>query len=538
MKNFRRGTSVLAATAVVGLALAGCGAGNDGGGGSEALIVGTTDKVVSIDPAGSYDNGSLNVQTQVYQYLLNFAEGSTEPTPDAAESCDFTKPDEYTCTMKEGLKFANGNELTASDVAHSFNRIVKIADPSGPATLLGGMESVEATDDKTVVFKLKGENDQTFAQILVTSAGPIVDEETYPADKKIDDEAAVKANGFSGPYTIGKYDKNQLAEFKANPDYNGTYGTATEKAVTMKYYAKAENLKLDIENGDIDVAFRSLTPTDIEDLDKADGLKVYTGAGGELRYIVFNLKTMPGDNEEQKLAIRKAVASSVDRDSLSTDVYKETFTPAYSMVPQGQAGATEPFKELYGATPDKAKAEKYLSDAGVDTPVNIKLQYNPDHYGSNSDQEYNAVKRQLEESGLFTVDLQSTEWTTYQEESKADAYPVFQLGWFPDFPDADNYLSPFLSEGPGNFTNNHYNDPKENLEDPAMTKLLNEQRTEPDKAAREQKLGDVQQRLAEQIPFLPLLAGSQVAVARDGVTGADKTLDASFKFRFTSLSKK
>ena len=108
---------------------------------------------------------------------------------------------------------------------------------------------------------------------------------------------------------------------------------------------------------------------------------------------------------------------------------------------------------MYGAAPDKAKAEKFLTDAGVDTPVTIKLQYNPDHYGSNSDQEYNAVKRQLEESGLFKVDLQSTEWTTYQEESKADAYPVFQFGWFPDFPDADNYLSPFLSEGPGNFTN-------------------------------------------------------------------------------------
>ncbi len=121
---------------------------------------------------------------------------------------------------------------------------------------------------------------------------------------------------------------------------------------------------------------------------------------------------------------------------------------------------------MYGAAPDKAKAEKFLTDAGVDTPVTIKLQYNPDHYGSNSDQEYNAVKRQLEESGLFKVDLQSTEWTTYQEESKADAYPAFQLGWFPDFPDADNYLSPFLSEGEGNFTNNHYNDPKENLEDP------------------------------------------------------------------------
>ena len=70
-----------------------------------------------------------------------------------------------------------------------------------------------------------------------------------------------------------------------------------------------------------------------------------------------------------------------------------------------------------------------------------------------------------------------------------------------------------------------------------MTKLLNEQRTEPDKAVREENIGEIQQRLAEQVPYLPLLTGRQVAIARDGVTGADKTLDASFKFRFTSLSK-
>ncbi len=536
MKNIRRGTQILAVSAAVGLVLAGCGAGKTESSGGKSLVVGTTDKVVSIDPAGSYDNGSLNVQTQVYQYLLNFPEGSTELTPDAAESCDFTKPDEYTCTMKEGLKFANGHDLTASDVAFSFKRVVDIEDPSGPSSLLGAMKSVEAKDDKTVVFTLNGENDVTFPQILVTSAGPIVDEETYPADKVLDDNAAVEANGFSGPYTISKYDKNQLAQFKANPDYDGTYGKATQETVTMKYYAQAENLKLDIKNGNIDVAFRSLTPTDIQDLEKTDGLKVYTGAGGELRYIVFNLKTMPGDNEKQKLAIRKAVASSVNREELSKEVYKDTFTPAYSMVPQGQKGATEAFKEMYGAAPDKAKAEKFLSDAGVSTPVTIKLQYNPDHYGSNSDQEYNAVKRQLESTDLFKVDLQSTEWTTYQEESKADAYPVYQLGWFPDFPDADNYLSPFLTTG--NFTKSHYNEEGSKWEDPTMSKLLDEQRGESDEGAREAKLAEVQTRLAEQIPFLPLLTGSQVAIGRDGVSGLDKTLDPSFKFRFTSLSKK
>lgn len=540
MKNIRRGTAVLAATAVVGLALAGCGAGKDSGAGS-GLIVGTTDKVVSIDPAGSYDNGSLNVQTQVYQYLLNFPAGSTKLTPDAAEKCDFAEPTKYVCTMKPGLKFANGHDLTASDVAFSYKRITKINDPNGPAALLGAMKSVDAPDDKTVEFTLASPNDQTFPQVLVTSAGPIVDEQTYPADKKLDDNAAVKANGFSGPYTISKYDKNQLAEFKANPDYNGTYGTAKTKTVTMKYYAKAENLKLDIKNKDIDVAFRSLTPTDIADLDKTDGVKVYTGDGGELRYITFNYKTMPGDNPEQKRAIRQAMAASVNREDLSKQVYKDTYTPAYSMVPEGQVGATEAFKDVYGAAPDQAKAKKYLDDAGVKTPVDIKLQYNPDHYGSSSDQEYNAVKRQLEATGLFKVDLQSTEWVTYSEDYPKDAYPVFQLGWFPDFPDPDNYLSPFLApygkDKSGNFTNSHYNEDGTKWSDPDMTKLLDQERTEADKAKRDAVLKQIQDRLAQQVPYLPLLTGAQVAVAVDDVKGVASTLDASFKFRFTSLTK-
>ncbi|MBC7630696.1 ABC transporter substrate-binding protein [Aeromicrobium sp.] len=541
MKNFRRETAVIAATALASIALAACGQSKDSGSSGAGLIVGTTDKVVSIDPAGSYDNGSLNVQTQVYQYLLNFPAGKTTLTPDAASKCDFATPTTYVCTIKDGLKFANGHDLTASDVAFSFNRIVKIADPSGPASLLGAMKSVEATDAKTVTFTLAAANDQTFPQTLVTSAGPIVDEETYPADKVMDDDAAVKANGFSGPYTIEKYDKNQLAEFKANPDYDGTYGKAKTAKVTMKYYAKSENLKLDIKNKDIDVAFRSLTPTDVADLDKTDGIKVFTGAGGELRYITFNLKTMPGDDPDQKRAVRKAMAASVNRSELATQVYKDTFTPAYSMVPDGQVGASEAFKDAYGDAPDKAMAKKFLDDAGVKTPVDIKLQYNPDHYGSSSDQEYNAIKRQLEASGLFTVDLQSTEWVTYSEEYNADAYPVFQLGWFPDFPDADNYLSPFLApykkDKSGNFTNSHYNDEDTAFVDPTMTKLLDDERTDSDKVSREATLKKIQDRVASEVPYLPLLTGSQVAVGVDSVQGLDKTLDASFKFRFTSLSK-
>jgi peptide/nickel transport system substrate-binding protein len=537
MKNFRRGTAIIAVSALAGIALAACGQSKDDDNkdAGSGLVVGTTDKVVSIDPAGSYDNGSLTVQTQVYQYLLNFPAGSTTLTPDAASKCDFQQPTEYVCTIKDGLKFANGHDLTASDVAFSFKRIVKINDPNGPASLLGNMKSVEAKDDKTVVFTLNSPNDQTFGQVLVTSAGPIVDEETYPADKVLDDDAAVKAQGFSGPYTIGKYTKAQIAEFKANPDYDGAYDKPKTKTITLKTYADSNNMKLDVQNGKIDVAWRSLTPTDIDSLGKAKGVKVHKGAGGELRYIVFNMKTMPGDGDDQKLAIRKAMASSLDRDELSTQVYKGTYTPAYSAVPQGQVGATEPFKDKYGDKPDKAAAKKFLDDAGVKTPVTLKLQYNTDHYGSSSTEEYNMVKRQLEDTGLFKVDLQSTEYVTYSEERVKDAYPMFQLGWFPDFPDADNYVTPFFA--PNNFLQSHYNFSDKDNPVPEMTKLLKSEATDADKDSRVATLKQIQDLVADQVPILPLLTGAQVAVAGDDVKGVEETLDPAFKFRFTSLSK-
>jgi peptide/nickel transport system substrate-binding protein len=352
------------------------------------------------------------------------------------------------------------------------------------------MKSVEARDDKTVVFTLNLPNDQTFPQVLATSAGPIVDEETYPSDKVLDDDAAVKTQGFSGPFTIGKYTKGQIAQFKSNSKYDGAYGTPKSKEVVLVAYSDANNLKLDVQNGKVDVAWRTLTPTDIESLSKNDKVKIYKGAGGELRYIVFNFKTMPGEGDDQKLAIRKAMASSIDRDELSTQVYKGTYTPAYSGVPQGQIGAVDSFKDLYGSKPNKDEAKKFLDDAGVKTPVSIKLQFNSDHYGSSSTEEYGLVKRQLEASGLFKVDLQSTEWVTYSKEAHSDAYPMFQLGWTPDFPDADNYVTPFF-----------------------------------DKDA------------FENVPILPLLTGAQVAVAGSDVRGVAETLDPSFKFRFSSLSK-
>src|SRR5688572_20129210 len=106
---------------------------SDGGSGAsgEPWILGTTETITSMDPAGSYDIGSWNMQYSIFEQLLTAPAGETDPVGDAAESCEYDDPQTITCTLREGLTFSNGNELTSSDVKFSMERNIAIADPNG-----------------------------------------------------------------------------------------------------------------------------------------------------------------------------------------------------------------------------------------------------------------------------------------------------------------------------------------------------------------------------------------------------------------------
>jgi peptide/nickel transport system substrate-binding protein len=545
----RRGFATGAGLVATALVLAACGGGSggdddadggDGGGGS--LLIGTTDKITTIDPAGSYDNGSFAVMNQVYPFLLNTPYGSPEVEPDIAETAEFTSPTEYTVTLKPGLTFANGNELTSSDVKFTFDRQLAIFesgadDGNGPGSLLYNLDSVAAPDDTTVVFTLKSEDDQVFPQILSSPAGPIVDEDVFAADALTPDDEIVEGQAFAGPYVLTDYAQNDLLTYQANPDYQGLLGAPETEEISVSYYAEASNLKLDVQQGNVDVAWRSLTATDIEDLRGDDNVQVVDGPGGEIRYITFNFNTQPYGattpeaDETKALAVRQAVADLIDREEIADQVYKGTYTPLYSFVPEGLTGATESLKGLYGdgeGGADADAAAERLEAAGVETPVQLSLQYSNDHYGPSSGEEYALIKDQLESTGLFAVDLQTTEWVQYAKDRTADVYPAYQLGWFPDYSDADNYLTPFfLTE---NFLGNHYDNTEVN-------DLILEQAVTTDPAARTALIEQIQDAVAADLSTVPYLQGAQVAVVGTDVTGTEDTLDASFKFRYGALAK-
>lgn len=531
-----------AAVSVAAIAsLAACGGVKDDATAGNAITIGTTDKITSLDPAGSYDNGSYAAQIQVFPFLYAQDYNTSELSADIAADDGTWNSDgtQFTVKLKSGLKFANGHDLTSSDVKFSFDRVKKINDENGPSSLLANITDVKAKDDTTVVFTDSVPYDVTLKQVLSSPAGPIVDEESFSDSKLTDADTIVKDNAFAGPYKLTSFKLNEALAYAKNDSYKGLT-PAKNDAVQVKYYADASNLKMAVQQGQIDVAYRSLTPTDISDLSKDKKVKVVTGPGGEERFLTFNFRIQPyGEktsepNAAKAKAVRQAVANLIDRDELASKVYKNTYTPMYSFIPDGLTSHSDTLKSAYGdgnGKPSTDKAKKVLSDAGVKTPVDLKLQYNPDHYGSSSADEYAAIKSQLESSGLFKVDLQSTEWTQFNKdrvvtEDSDGSYPVYQLGWFPDYSDPDNYLSPFFRDG--NFVNNGYSNKE-------INDLIVKQAGEKDESARENILKEIQEKETDDLSTIPLLQGAQTAVTGTSVKGV--VLDASFRFRYASITK-
>src|SRR3954462_10923191 len=247
---------------------------NAGGTGSPRSL-GTPDTVTALDPAGSYDLGSSTLEYNLYQTLLTVPPNSTKIVGDAAKSCTYDNPQTLTCTLNPGEKFSNGDPLTSADVKYSFERAINIQDANGAAIyLLGSITdtakdgtvtmnkgAIETPDDATVVFHLD-HPDTTFQYVLTyPGAAAIVDEDVFPADKKLPDDQIIG----SGPYKLSQYKAGEQAVLELNSDYSGQ-NTGKAAQVFVKYYSEPSALKLAAQNGEVDVAWRSLAPADIADL--------------------------------------------------------------------------------------------------------------------------------------------------------------------------------------------------------------------------------------------------------------------------------
>ncbi|MEV5988910.1 ABC transporter substrate-binding protein [Streptomyces sp. NPDC052051] len=521
--------------AVLGLlapVLAACGGSDSGGQSGDAIVVGTTDRFIAtseapapLDPAYAYDVGPWNVLRQVVQTLMSQPRGGGDPEPDAAESCGFTDSgnERYACKLRKGLKFANGDAVTAADVKFSIDRARSINADSGVAGLLSTVDTVETQGDNEVIFHLKTA-DATFPFKLSTPVAGILSSKDYEKNKLRD---GFQIDG-SGPYTMKadvKGDEVDRITFSKNPNYKGLLTLKNDQAV-LEPFKDPDAMSTALDKGDIDVASRGMTPDQVNKLqDNPNGkVNLVEVPGLVTRYLGFKT-TAPVVKSK---AVRQAMAQVIDRDELVSKVYGSQAQSLYSLVPATVTGHSNSFFNKYG-TPSVDKARNLLAKEGITTPVKLTLNYTTDHYGETTAAEFKVLEKQLNDSGLFDVDIKGTSWDKYRPAELKGQYEVFGMGWFPDFPDADTFIAPVLDKK--NFLNSTY------VNNEIRNTLIPQSRREADRLAASKSITQIQDIVAEDVPVIPLWQGKQYVAIQDDIMGGEYAMSTSSTLQLWELSR-
>jgi peptide/nickel transport system substrate-binding protein len=527
------------AIAMVGLlVLAGCTGtaprrGAEGGQGS-AIVIGTTDTITSLDPGRAYEYLSINVLWNTMGQLLHYRADSAELVPDLAASMPQVSADgrTYTFTLKSGLTYADGTKLTARDFLHAIQRNSgRIGATEGDTAFLiydsakVDVRNSSAPNDTTLVIKL------TQPVVFFPKVSVFPNFAPLPRSKYTD-QRFVEPTGptdnlpvSSGPYMITEYRQGESMRLEKNPNYKGAH-VAQNEAVVLKFFKTSASLKAAVERGEVDVAYRTFTPGEWNDLEGRSSVRTSEAPlPSPLRFLAFHVPTVGQE------AVRQAIAQLIDREEINRVVFEGTYTPAYSIVPSTLQGSKASFQERYGTAPNVQAAQQLLRTAGF-SPTNklrIPLWFNSDgHYGDTEDELATILEAQLERSGLVEVTLQSKPWVAYKADFRQGLYPLFLIGWFPDYLDTDNYLSPFLTEGGARAFGTYYRSA-------TAEALIAQEQQDSNVQTRTETFHQLQDLVAEEVPFIPLVTGSAQVAYKPGTKGV--ILSPSQLFPYWTLQR-
>ncbi|MCP4400450.1 MAG: peptide ABC transporter substrate-binding protein [bacterium] len=472
------------------------------------VVYGTTEKVTDMDTANAYDFHTWEIFYNIYQGLMSYPAGETELVPGLAESYTISEDGkEYTFKLREGLTFTDGTPFNADAVKWSIDRVIALGgDPSWLVTDF--VEGVEVVDEYNAKFILKNPV-AYFPSLVATVPYYPLNPNIYPVDTIITNPNELEGEKLVGlgAYTVASFKRDEEVVLEANPDF---YGEAPKNdRVVIRYFADATTMRLALEKGEIDIAFKSFNPSDIADLEKSENITTIKGQGPYIRYICMVNPEEPFKSKE----LRQAIAAAVNRPEIMKKVFLGQNEPLYSMVPMGMWTHTDNFKEVYGDG-NIEKAQELLASQGytADSPLEIDFWYTPSHYGDTEVDMAAVLKTQLEATGAMKVNVKSAEWATYKENWRNKVMPIYLLGWYPDYIDPDNYTAAFAGTA-GSAGNGIY------FSDEVWDAKLAEAQQNNDPEARKAIYEEIQQMWTDDVPTVPIFQGSLYLFTQNNIEG-------------------
>ncbi|WP_315865248.1 ABC transporter substrate-binding protein [Acaryochloris thomasi] len=492
------------------------------------ITIGTTSKLRTLDPADAYDIFSGILLNNMGERLYTYELGSTKLVPQLATALPEVSEDglTYIIPLREGVQFHDGTPFNAKAMAFSLRRFIE--NGGQPSFLLAdAIESVKPTAEYELTIELKQPFSALPALLSFFGACAVSPKAYDVGPGKFAPDTFVG----TGPYKLARYGPD-LLQLQAFDQYWGE--KPANPGVSIQLLTDAPNLFNAFQTGAVDVAYQNLEPEQVQNLrqdaDKS-GWKVIEAQGTGVTYLVLNLKQEPLDN----VAVRRAIAAIVDRPLINKRVYQGQAEPIYSLLPTAFESYSPVFKESYGDG-NAEVAQKYLDEAGYSTENPLRLEL---WYPSNS------VPRSLIASllkafakdkldGAVELEINSVDSATAFQNVSKGIYPSLLVTWFPDFFDPDTYIQPFLSclkgsqeegceEGASQSQGSFYYSDDANA-------LVKQQRRTLDPEKRQAIFGELQEILADDVPYIPLVQSKEYAFAQQNIEGVQISPTQQFPF--------
>lgn len=463
-------------------------------------IAGEDQDPPSLDPALANDAYSHFIIGQLFSGLVTY-DDNLNIVPDVAATLPSVSQDgkTYTFVLRKGVKFTDGQPVTASDFKYSLERATdpKLAgaqDPmqlpsalylsdivgvkeklSGEATKISG---VQAPDPNTLVITIDAPKSYFLAKL---TSGPAYLVES--SNVKEGPSWTENPRG-TGPFKLEKWVHNQQIVLAANPDYYG--GEPALKHVNIWMGANAQGLLEQYETGGLDVADVGVDDIErVSDRNNPMSKELQTVPEMSVIYLAFNLRQKPFDDPK----IREALSLVIDRQKIARVMFQSRVRQAQAFVPPDLPGYKSPD---VGETYNVSRARELVAQSTYKDVKNLprlRLYTSGDSLGP-------MLREVFSDTLGIDMEVHEVEWSDFLDGLDRNEYPLFTFSWIADYPDPENFLgSIFKSTSPEN---------KMGYQNAAVDEALDAAAVETDPAKRMATYAQIEDRVLKDYPVVPL----------------------------------
>ncbi len=364
--------------------------GNTNGG---SVVVGIQQDIDSLDPHKATAAGTKEI-------LFNIFEGLVKPDENGnlvnAVASDYTVSEDglvYTFTLREGVKFHNGNAVTAEDVKYSLERVSGLLDGTPLISTLSTIQAVEILDEKTVQVTVGSANTELIysfvAAIIPSGSG---------------EEEGADPIG-TGPFSYVSYKPQEGIVLAKFADY-WQQGLPSLDQVEFKITGSADTALMELQGGTIDL-YAYLTDSQAQTL--KDSHQVIASPSNVVQALFLNNAVAPLDD----VRVRQAILYALDKEAVNDFVGGGSGTLISSAMLPTLKDYYVDLNDTYGTTANVEKAKELLTEAGLADGFDLEIAI-PSNYEFHM-QTGEVVVEQLKAAGINAT-IKAVEWSTWLEE--------------------------------------------------------------------------------------------------------------------------